>query len=215
LDISIYIAFLLRSNQKNDLIFYVSALFSILLLIALSRGNLDSIIGVPSIARCGLEYILDIITYKIYQRGNYKNYFNLNLMAIIAITWIILIMNYSWTYWRSLHDWLILPASSILILAVSVNNKSVISKLLKSRLMLYIGTISYSIYMINWFIQELLKTLLIYKFHHAFDKRFTGYEALTSLGGFLMIVILAASLTYKFIEVPMRNYLKSTILTKQ
>jgi peptidoglycan/LPS O-acetylase OafA/YrhL len=39
--------------------------------------------------------------------------------------------------------------------------------------------------------------------------------ALTSLGGFLMIVILAASLTYKFIEVPMRNYLKSTILTKQ
>jgi peptidoglycan/LPS O-acetylase OafA/YrhL len=69
--------------------------------------------------------------------------------------------------------------------------------------------------MVHWFVQELLKTLWIYKFHHAFGKGFTEYEALTSLGVFLMIIILAASLTYRFVEVPMRNYLKSTILAKQ
>ncbi|MBN3907814.1 MAG: acyltransferase [Nostoc sp. NMS1] len=206
---------LLRNNEKNDLKIYVSALFSILLLIAFTRGNLDSIIGIPSIARCGLECILGIITYKVYRRDNYRKYFNINLLAIIAITWIILIMNYYWNYWRSLHDWLILPAFSLLILAVSINNSGAMSKFLNSRLMLYFGTISYSIYMVHWFVQELLKTLWIYKFHHAFGKRFTEYEALTSLGVFLMIIILAASLTYRFVEVPMRNYLKSTILAKQ
>ena len=69
--------------------------------------------------------------------------------------------------------------------------------------------------MVNWFVQELLKIFWIYKFHHVFRKSFTKYEALTSLGVFLMIILLAASLTYKFVEVPMRNYLKSTIFAKQ
>ncbi|WP_375467716.1 acyltransferase family protein [uncultured Nostoc sp.] len=207
--------YLLKTSEENDLIIYILSLFSILLLIIFTRGNLDSIIGIPSIARCGLECVFGIITYKVYRRDNYKKYFNLNLLAIIAITWIIIIMNYYWHDLRSLHDWLILPAFSLLILAVSVNNKGVISKFLNSRLMLYIGTISYSIYMVHWFFQELLKIFWIYKFHHVFGKSFTEYEALTSLGVFLMIIILAASLTYRFVEVPMRNYLKSTIFAKQ
>ncbi|MEH1956738.1 acyltransferase family protein [Nostoc sp.] len=207
--------FLLRNSPKKDLIIYSFTLLSILLLIAFTRGNLDSIIGIPSIARCGLECVLGIITYKVYYRGNYKKYFNLNLLAIIAITWIILIMNYYWSYWRSLHDWLVLPAFCLLILAFSVNRNSVISKFLSSQLMLYLGTISYSIYMVHWFLQELLKIFWLYEFHNAFGKEFTEYETLTSLGLFLMIVLLTASLTYRFVEVPARNYLKSTIFAKQ
>jgi len=207
--------FLLRNRAKNDLMIYTCTLFSILLLITFTRGNLDNIIGIPSIARCGLECILGIITYKVYRRGNYKKYFNLNLLAIIAITWIILIMHYYWHHLRSLHDWLILPAFSLLILAVSVNNKGIISKFLNSRLMLYLGTISYSIYMVHWFFQELLKLFWVYNFHDVFGKSFTEHEALTSLGVFIMIVLLAASLTYRFVEVPMRNYFKSIIFSKK
>ncbi|MDZ7959047.1 MAG: acyltransferase [Aulosira sp. DedQUE10] len=207
--------FLLKNTQKNDLIIYVYTLFSLLLLVTFTRGNLDSIIGIPSIARCGLECVLGIITYKVYRQSNYKKYFNVNLLAIIAITWIIVIMHNYWHNLRSLHNWLVLPAFSLLILAVSVNNNSVISKILNSRLMLYLGTISYSIYMVHWLIQELLKLFWIYKYNDAFGKGFTEYEALVSLGGFLIITLLVASLTYRFVEVPMRNYLKSTLLAKQ
>ncbi|MBN3963089.1 acyltransferase [Nostoc sp. NMS8] len=206
---------LLLKNNKNDLIIYICTLLSILLLITFTRGNLDSIIGIPSIARCGLECVLGIITYKVYRKGNYKKYFNLNLLTIVAMIWIILIMNYYWHHFRNLHDWLILPAFCLLILGVSFNNNSVISKVLNSRTMLYLGTISYSIYMVHWFFQELLKLFWLYKFHEAFGKTFTNHQALTSLGVFLMIVLLAASLTYRFVEVPTRNYLKSTILGKQ
>ncbi|MEH1778654.1 MAG: acyltransferase [Nostoc sp.] len=206
--------FLLRNSPKNDLMIYSCTLLSILLLITFTRGNLDSIVGIPSIARCGLECILGITTYKVYHRGNYKKYFNLNLLAIIAITWIFLIMHYYWHYFRNLHDWLILPAFSLLILGVSVNNNSVISKVLNSRSMLYLGTISYSIYMVHWFLQELLKLLWLENFHDVFGKGFTAHQSLTSLGVFLMIVLLAASFTYRFVEVPMRTYLKSTILGK-
>ncbi|MGV0103654.1 acyltransferase [Nostoc sp. DSM 114160] len=206
---------LLKNKFKNDLIIYSSTLFCILLLITFTRGNLDTIIGIPSIARCGLECILGIITYKIYHIGNYQKYFNLNFLAVIAITWIILIMHYYWHHFRNIHDWLVLPAFSLLILSVSINNKILISKFLNSQLMLYIGTISYSIYMVHWFVQELLKSFWLYKFHDVFGKEFTEYQSLTSLGVFLMIVLLTASLTYKYVEVPARNYLKSTILAKQ
>ncbi|MEH2435497.1 MAG: acyltransferase [Nostoc sp.] len=206
--------FLLRNSPKNDLIIYSCTLFNILLLITFTRGNLDSIVGIPSIARCGLECVLGIITYKVYRRGNYKKYFNLNLLAILATTWILLIMHYYWDHFRNLHDWLLLPAFSLLILGVSVNNNSMISNFLNSRLMLYLGTISYSIYMVHWFLQELLKLLWLSNFNDVFGKSFTEYQALTSLGVFLMIVLLTASFTYRFVEVPMRNYLKSTILVK-
>ncbi|BAY10597.1 acyltransferase family protein [Calothrix sp. NIES-2098] len=206
---------LLRSNYKNDLLMYVSSLLGILLLVTFTRGNLDSIIGVPAIARCGLECVLGIITYKVYRRSNYQKYLNLNLLAIIAITWIMLIMHNYWHHWRSLHDWLILPAFSLLILAVAVSNKSVISKFLNSQLMLYLGTISYSVYLVHWFIQELIKFFWSYEFNEIFGQSFTRLENFLALGVFLIITLLVASLTYKFVEVPMRHYLKSKLLANQ
>ncbi|MBD2208302.1 acyltransferase [Nostoc linckia FACHB-104] len=207
--------FILKNNYKNDLMIYLSTLVGILLLITFTRGNLDSIIGVPSIARCGLECVLGIITYKVYRRGNYQKYFNLNLLAIIAITWIMLIMHNYWHHWRSLHDWLILPGFSLLILAVSGYNNGVISKFLNSQLMLYLGTISYSIYLVHWFIQDVIKFVWGYKFNEIFGQGFTRLENFFALGVFMMITLLAASLTYKFVEVPMRNYLKSKLLANQ
>ncbi|EKE97865.1 hypothetical protein FDUTEX481_04671 [Tolypothrix sp. PCC 7601] len=207
--------FILRNNYKNDLLMYISSLLGILLLITFTRGNLDSIIGVPAIARCGLECVLGIITYKVYRRGHYQKYFNLNLLAIIAITWIMLIMHNYWHHWRSLHDWLILPGFSLLILAVAVNNKGMISKFLNSQLMLYLGTISYSVYLVHWFIQEIIKFVWSYEFNEIFGQSFTRLENFLALGVFLMITLLVASLTYKFVEVPMRHYLKSKLLANQ
>ncbi|BAY30103.1 acyltransferase 3 [Nostoc carneum NIES-2107] len=207
--------FLLKKSYKNDLLMYVSSLLGILFLVTFTRGNLDSIIGVPSIARCGLECVLGIITYKIYRRGHYQKYFNLNLLAIIALTWIMLIMHNYWHHWRSLHDWLILPAFSLLILAVAVNNKGMISKFLNSQLMLYLGTISYSIYLVHWLIQEVIKFFWSYGFNENFGQGFTKLENFLALGVFLMITLLVAALTYRFVEVPMRNYLKSKLLANQ
>lgn len=73
----------------------------------------------------------------------------------------------------------------------------------------------YSISIAHCFFQELLKIFWFYNFHDVFGKSFTEHEALTSLGVFLMIVLLAASLTYRFVEVPMRNYFKSIIFSKK
>jgi peptidoglycan/LPS O-acetylase OafA/YrhL len=230
---------LLKTKPKTDAIVYIITLIALLLLIKFTRGNLDTIIGIPSIARCGLECAIGIITYKVYRcipafspipnsarsapnpppattkrgaivRVKYhsiddRQSLKFNLLAIFAVIWVTLIMHNWVDNLRGVHDWLILPAFSLLILAVANKNNGAISKLLNSPLLLYLGTISYSIYMVHWCLAELLKTFWLYKFNLVFGSGMNEHQSLLALGLFIPIVLLTASLTYRFIEVPCRN----------
>jgi peptidoglycan/LPS O-acetylase OafA/YrhL len=206
--------FLTKIDRKFNLIIYICTLIPILLLIQFTRGNLDAIIGIPAIARCGLECILGIITYKVYQRGNYQNYVNLDLLAILSIVWIGLVMHNWSDRGRGFHDWSILPAFSLLILAVSTQTNSFISKFINSRSIVYLGTISYSIYMVHWSIGELVKVIWLSKFQVAFGANFQDGEIVIAWGIMISIVLLTASLTHRFVELPLRDLIKSKVWAK-
>jgi peptidoglycan/LPS O-acetylase OafA/YrhL len=199
---------LLKTKPKVDSIVYLMALALLLLLIKCTTGTLSTIIGIPSIARCGLECVLGIITYKIYRSDRYQQYLKLDFLAIAAAMTIATIMHIWVDRPHGLYDWLTLPAFSILILALATNSSGLIFKLMNSSLLLYLGTISYSIYMVHWCLAEFLKTFWLYKFQIVFGSDLTGDRSLIALGLFIPIVLFTASLTYQFIEVPMRKLLK-------
>ncbi len=200
--------FILRLNPRNDLIAYVGTLVALFLLIKFTRGNLDAIIGVPSIARCSLESAMGVITYKIHQRINYQNRAIPIAVMAIAVAWILGVMH-SWTdQYRGIHDWLILPACCLLILAVSNQIHRLSAKMLNSRIPIYFGIISYSIYMVHWCLAELLKTFWLSKLDPAFGRGLSVIQCSIGLILFLLTTIATAAMTYKFIEVPMRTYLK-------
>jgi peptidoglycan/LPS O-acetylase OafA/YrhL len=200
---------ILRLNPKGDLIFYVCTLLALFLLIKFTRGNLDSIIGLPSIARCSLESVLGIITYKVYQRSNYQSRVIPTIITAISMIWILGIMH-SWTdNYRGIHDWSILPACSLLILAVSNQSHRASAKILNSKILIYLGTISYSIYMVHWGLSELLKTFWLSRLDPTSFRGLSLAQCSIGLMIFLLITISASAMTYKFIEVPMRTYLKS------
>jgi peptidoglycan/LPS O-acetylase OafA/YrhL len=198
-------------QPKFESIVYIITLIAIFFLIKVTRGSLDSIIGIPAIARCSLECILGILTYRVYRRGNYRKYWNLNLLGIGSLIWIGLILHHGSDRFRSLADWSILPGFSVLILAVAVNNSGSIARLLDSRLLLYLGTISYSIYLVHWPISELLNTVWRSEFNLPFGSGFNDLQASIALCGFIFTTIFTASLTCQFIEIPTRNYLKWVI----
>jgi peptidoglycan/LPS O-acetylase OafA/YrhL len=195
-------------QPKFEPVFYVTTLIAIFLLIKFTRGTLDSIIGIPAIARCSLECVLGILTYRVYRRGNYHKYWDLNLLGIGALAWIGLILHHGSDRFRTIHDWSILPGFSVLILAVAVNKSGSIARLLDSRWLLYLGTISYSIYLVHWPLAELLKTVWQYEFNLNFGSGFNDLQVSIALVGFILITLVTASFTHKFIEVPMRKYLK-------
>jgi peptidoglycan/LPS O-acetylase OafA/YrhL len=200
---------ILRLNPKGDLIFYVCTLLALFLLIKFTRGNLDSIIGLPSIARCSLESVLGIITYKVYQQSNYRSRVIPTVVTAISMIWILGVMH-SWTDdYRGIHDWSILPACSLLILAVSNQSHRASAKILNTKILIHLGTISYSIYMVHWCLSELVKTVWLSRLDPTFFGGLSVDQCSIGLMIFLLTTILASAMTYKFIEVPMRAYLKS------
>lgn len=191
------------SKIKNifAVIVYIFALISLFILIKLTYGHLD-FLGLPSIARCTLECILGIITYNLYQ-SSYAKHFRRSSALIISLLWIGIVMHYDW------NDILIIPAFSLLILSASVNkNTSFILKALNSNSLVFLGFRSYSIYMVHWFIQEFIKLAWWKIFQAEFGSNLNAYYSFIVLLLFIVIVVVAASLTYRFIEIPMRTRLK-------
>ncbi len=204
-----FILFAILKNQpKTDTFLYIITLIASLLLIRFTRNNLDNIIGIPSIARCGLECILGAITYKIYRRQQAQRFLNTNLLGIVATVWIAVIMH-NWSEdLRGFHDWAILPAFSLLILSISPQSHSLGMRMLNSPLLLYLGSISYSVYMVHWVLISIVKAFWLDELHLVFEEGLTKTQSIFALGLFIPIVILTASLTYRFVEVPLRQYLK-------
>jgi peptidoglycan/LPS O-acetylase OafA/YrhL len=197
---------ILKNKPKTDTLLYIITLIASLLLIIFTRNNLDNIIGIPSIARCGLECLLGVITYKIYRRQQAQKFLNTNLLTIIATVWIALIMHNWSEELRGFHDWAILPAFSLLILSISHQSNSLGMKTMNSPLLLYLGTISYSVYMVHWVLIAIVKA-----FWFGIEQDLTKTQSILALGLFIPIVILTASLTYRFVEVPLRQYLKPKV----
>jgi peptidoglycan/LPS O-acetylase OafA/YrhL len=192
---------ILKNKPKTDTRLYIITLIASLLLIRFTHNNLDNIIGIPSIARCGLECILGVITYKIYRRQQGQRFLNTNRIGIIATIWIAVIMHNWSDELRGFHDWAILPAFSLLILSISQQSHNLGMRMMNSPLLLYLGTISYSVYMVHWVLISIGKAFWI-------EQDFTKTQSILALGLFMPIVLLTASLTYRFIEVPLRQYLK-------
>jgi peptidoglycan/LPS O-acetylase OafA/YrhL len=198
---------LLKTKPKTDWMIYIITLIALLLLIRFTRGTLESIIGIPSIARCGLECVMGVLTYKAYQWGKYQDDFNLKLLELGSMLLVVGLMH-QWSRSRVFLDWATLPAFSLMILSFSSKTNGFVSKILNSRSLLYLGTISYSIYMVHWCLIQFLETFWLYKFQVPFGSGFDRTSCLLALGLFMPISLITAAFTYHFVEVPMRNILK-------
>jgi peptidoglycan/LPS O-acetylase OafA/YrhL len=200
---------LLKIKPKYDWIIYIGSLLSLLLLIKITRGNLDAIIGIPAIARCGLECIIGIITYKIRQRNIGDKYSD--LLATIALLWILGIMH-NWTdAARGIHDWSILPAFSLMIWAVSGSRTSWLAQILQTKLLIYLGTISYSVYLLHWCLAEGLKLGWQIQFGVVLGANWSAGQSLFVLLLLIPACLLLATVTYRCIEVPMRQRLRGRL----
>jgi peptidoglycan/LPS O-acetylase OafA/YrhL len=115
---------------------------------------------------------------------------------------------HKWIRSRVIFDWVTLPAFSLLILSLASATNGFISNILNSRPLLYLGTISYSIYMVHWCLIQFLETFWLYQFQVPFGSGFDQSSCLLALGLFTPISLVAAACTYHFVEVPMRNILK-------
>ena len=198
-----------RYPQKKWTIICVFTSFCILLFISLNNSNflngfralpelngpLDRFMGISAILRCFSEYIFGIAIFKIYEKykHNYSKYFN--YIAIICSLSLIILLSLPNT------DLLIVFLFGILILSLSTD-QGIVANFFSSPILYFLGEISYSLYLIH--------PVLLRVDRFVYKKLLINNEVYIG-STFFISIILISYLSYRFIEVPSRDFFRNKL----
>lgn len=185
---------------------------------ALTMGN-SAIAGWPGVRRAVCQVS---IGYLLYSLTTFKNPVSqvasklVSVWLLLAIVWVFSCWPLPMV-WKSMHNEFPLTISGrlfqlttsrmlfefifgLLILGLADNKKSLAKTILANRIFLWLGTISYSIYMIHDLIGKVI--------HPFVDKIPDGtWIHILIVIGMYAFLLAASWSTYKFFEVPSRDYL--------
>ena len=151
------------------------------------------------------EFTLGIVLHQLYDKKIGENLLKKDISFFITVCLILTVMHYSWI------DILIIPCFTCLILAAAYNRQSV-QNLLRKRPMVFLGEISFSLYMTQAFWLNIYLVSL-----HVWADTFPGQDLSLKVKLFWLIIILAANIlsavfTHRYVEIPARNWIKKKTL---
>jgi len=190
----------LLMNKKKNIFFFFLAFVSLSLLILKKTYGFEYFLG------CIAGFFIGCLTLQVTKRLkiNISNYSSL-VTLILTILFLHLKTNKE-------YDFLIYFLTSALIISLILSKNSYLNKLLSIKILTYLGSISYAIYMshasIIWVFQQFFRVVLkkpeIMIEGRSVPQLSTSETLVTWI--FLMITVLAISaLVQKFIERPLRE----------
>jgi peptidoglycan/LPS O-acetylase OafA/YrhL len=178
-----------------------SVLLLLLNLLALTNGGRLAIHHDWGAVRCLLEFSMGILVHEAYRRGRFDRVLRSDAALLATLAWILLAMSHY------VRDILIVPGFAVLVLCAA-RNRGVAARVLATRPLRHLGDISYSIYMVNVLIFQIV--------HFAWQAAGWGrFGATLSLAeswavwlAAFGVVIAVSHLTYRWIEEPARAWLR-------
>ena len=162
-----------------------------------SFGYFDRFSGPSAIIRCFGEYIIGMALYKFYadEGSKYAHYFPaLSVISVVGMLALLCI---------PLTDFGLVLLAAMLILSISFDQGPV-ARFLGSRVVYFLGEISYSLYLAHTMIVKADRAL-----YDNFLVNHTGDMAKPiAYLLFYGVLILVSYITYKFVEIPARDYLR-------
>ncbi len=152
-----------------------------------------------------LCFVGGIVAAFIVKHNFHLEFFKKLVFGLFAVICLIFEMNY---FQSSFQPWGLLLLSIFFIAAIADNP---LLKIFSSRASQFLSTISYSIYLLHGII-----LFIVFKFVIGFEtaKLFSPIQHWSVISGCAIILILASSLTYRFIELPFLHLAKSKNLYK-
>ena len=152
--------------------------------------------------RCFFGFLFGMLLYDLYSVGWGHRYLNRNIIWLLAMALVVTVMTFP------LPDFVPIIAFSAVIL-VSVYTEGIGKWFLNLKPLLYLGDISYSLYLMHL-------PIMFFLFNYLKVKKFSWIKlenpgwgtAWLYTSAYLAIVILVSTLTYHLIEVPMRKKLQ-------
>lgn len=194
------IFYLEQTGRRVDIIILI-LIMAILFLMNLKMGTLN-FVSWKSIVRCGSEMIIGILSYK--HKFKIKQNPYLNYSSVSSILMVLVLV----TLWWPVSHFITICIFPLLIIVLSNLSKHYI---FTNPFLLFIGKISYSIYMIHWFFMSFLGNVLNYFSgnlrHLNFSLPHLVYIAIVCI----FFIILLATITFNYIEQPLRYFIKKLI----
>jgi peptidoglycan/LPS O-acetylase OafA/YrhL len=163
-------------------------------------GSLD-VAGVFGTLRCLLEFWLGISLFRISRLPLAASLLRHDACVIASIAVAILTLHFD------VPDTLAILSFAALILA-GAQNRGAVSRLLESKPALWLGDISYSVYMTHWFVLLSVRWLWNGLRGQEFGASFSLPLAFASLAFVVAVVLGLSTLTWRYIEVPWRRRLR-------
>ena len=176
-------------------------LFALLMLFAfLTKGNFDQWDGPITLLRCLPEFILGTLLYCAFRRAPKNSLLSGSFVAYSLVAVIVICLHVD------APDLLITLLFAALVLTAVLNTGS-FSEVANAGPLIWLGDISYSLYLIHGFVQFLATKLL----DHAGIQNHADLSIQQSLGLMLLMVavcLVSAHFTYFAVEIGCREYLR-------
>lgn len=144
--------------------------------------------------------------------GARRNWYDTHLFTVLemaSIAFLVVLFQSNWNKWGTLANGAYYTPAMMAIVFVFAFQRGIVSKLLSNRVMIHLGEISFSLYMVHqpiiYYIDLYVGPTVVYAkdMHHAWG------QVLISIG-----LIAVADCVYRYVELPARNYVRSLMSAK-
>ena len=181
----------------------VSAFLSMALIIFIFRGLGEKDIGESIQAlgaiRCVFEFLSGVCIWLIYH--NYKN----SLIKLATPLFLGGIFLFIVCTYLGVANYYFVPLSMVMVLTGSISHQNIITHFFSTRVLIWLGNISYSVYLTHYLIRDWFKLLFL-------D---SPSASLIWISSYVLTVIVVSHFLYKYFEMPAKNFVLHTFIQKE
>lgn len=162
---------------------------------AMSAMSLGDRIPHLGILRCLLEFVMGICLLRLWQVRGDAPVWEGNAAALTAA--LLAVVHVVW----SVPDYVVFPVAFFLLIHALTNERTIPARLLASRVLGWAGTVSYSTYMVHYFVKDWVRFLLL-------DN---GVPLAVVVACYLGATLAASAVLYHWMEVPGRAAFRAVL----
>ena len=178
-----------------------SFLLAAMLMVVLAAGfaafreSLGGNVPQTGLFRCVMEFWIGVCLYYAWSVGGprreYESHIALALAVLCGVLYVAL----------RLPDFIIVPLCFACLIYALTDQRTAFSKLMSNRALEYVGLISYSTYMVHYFVRDWIKVTLI---GH-------GVPVAVEAVSYIAITAIGSVVLYRYVEVPGRSFLRGVL----
>ncbi len=190
-----------RANEAVKFALALSLLAVLALLAYVTKDDFNQWDGPITLLRCLPEFVLGTLLYCAYRSGRYASFLKRDSVAIGIVAAAILSLHFGGP------DLLTVVLFMGLVLA-AVSNSGTFARVINVTPLVWLGDISYSLYLIHGFVQ-FLATKLLHSFGLYDRSNLSTSLSLVLMTEMVAACLIAAAITYFSVEIAWRRYLRN------